>query len=199
MARGAQKTAENNANTGLVNSNQFNTKLEGQNDALQGDVLGGYKAMLANPGYDAATKTAITNDSQGAAGSAFASASDQMARTAARTNNSAGVVAGQDQLAREKAQTMGGIADKNQIAFADAAKRDTNTALSGMSSLYGVDQTLLAKSLGIPVEYLNSYIAAGQMQKGGFTGAFSNALGKGLGTLASGGNLAGAGDAGAGG
>jgi hypothetical protein len=88
-----------------------------------------------------------------------------------------------DKLAQDKAGTMASTAAGNQIQFANRAKADVSEGLQGISGLYGMDTNLLSKSLGLPVEYLNSYINAGQMQKGGFTGAFSNALGKSLGTL----------------
>ena len=162
MARGAQKTAENNANTGFVNSTQFNNQLSGQNAAIQNYLVPQYKNLIQNPGYDAATKAAITNAGEGAAAASFGSADDAIARSAARTNNSAGLVAGQDKLAMDKGRTMADTASKDQIQFADQAKKDQAAGEAGLSGLYGVDQTLLARSLGIPVEYLGQYNSAWQ-------------------------------------
>jgi len=183
MARGAQKTAEDAANTGRVNADQFNKQLEGGLDASKGYLTKQYQNLISNPGYDPATKSAITLNSEGAAAASYGGASDALARSAARTGNSAGITAGEDKLAQDKAATMSGVAAKDQIAFADRAKADQTQGLQGLSSMYGMDMNMLARSLGIPVEYLNSYIAAGQMNKGGFTGAFSTALGKSLGTF----------------
>src|ERR1043166_1314744 len=182
-ARGAQKASEDMSKSGYNSAQQFNTNLESSNSALQNYLLPQYKNMIQNPGYDQATKNAITQNSEGAAGAAYGSASDALARRAARTNNTAGEVAGMDKLAQDKAGTMASTAAGNQIQFANRAKADVSEGLQGISGLYGMDTNLLSKSLGLPVEYLNSYINAGQMQKGGFTGAFSNALGKSLGTL----------------
>jgi hypothetical protein len=183
MARGAQKTAENNANTGFVNSTAANNQLTAQNNAIQtGLLIPGYENMIQNPGYDAATKAGVVSASQGATGAAFGSAADALGRRAARTGNSAGVIEGQDQLARDKATTMSTQAAENQLKFADAARSDQRAGLQGISSLYGVDQNLLARSIGIPPEYLGQYINAAQMKKGGFTGAFSTAFGSALGS-----------------
>ena len=195
MARGAQKTAENNANTGFVNSTQFNQNLEAGNAATQNYLMGAYKNLIANPGYDTATKSAITNTSEGAAAAAFGGAEDAVRRNAARTGNDAGVTAGLDKMAMDKAKTLSDVAGRNQIDFANAARSDVRGGLQGLSGLYGVDQNLLARSLGIPVEYLNSYINAGQMRKGGFTGAFSTAFGGALGAGLGGGLAGGAGTA----
>jgi hypothetical protein len=55
---------------------------------------------------------------------------------------------------------------KNQIAFADRAKADQTQGLAGMSSLYGMDQQLLAKALGLPPEYLAAYNEANKSSAG---------------------------------
>lgn len=164
MARGAQKKAEDLASTGVTQSTQLNNQLEAQNQAQQQGLLTSYGAMLANPGFDPATKAAITNDTQGAAAASYGSAADSLERRAARTGNPAGLIEGEDQLARDKAQTMASTAAQNQVTFANAARQDRNTALQGESNVLGMDQQLLARSLGIPVEYLGQY---NQGRKGG--------------------------------
>ena len=157
MARGAQKTAEQTAQQGYGQVQAFNTQLEGQNVALQNYLTPQYMSMVNNPGFDTATKSAITNESTGAAAAAYGGASDQAARTAARTGNSAALGPLEDKLAQEKAGTMGDIGAKNQIAFAQQAKSDQQTGLKGLSGLYGMDTNLLARSLGLPPEYLQQY------------------------------------------
>src|ERR1041384_974764 len=93
-ARGAQKASEDMSKSGYNSAQQFNTNLESSNSALQNYLLPQYKNMIQNPGYDQATKNAITQNSEGAGGAAYGSASDGVARRAARTNNTAGEVAG---------------------------------------------------------------------------------------------------------
>jgi hypothetical protein len=192
MARGVNQGTVNSINTQLGNTNQLNNQLMSNNNAIQAGVLGGYQNLVANPGYDAATKSAITNASQGAAGTAYASAGDALARRAARTNNSSGVIAGMDQLARDKASTMSGIADTNQIQFADQAKKDVNTGLAGQAGLYGVDTNLLSRSMGLPADYLNTLTNATKSRPGfwetlgdsfatGLGGTAGKAIGSGVG------------------
>jgi hypothetical protein len=169
-----------------VNSTQFNNQQEAQNQAQRTGLLTDYQQMLANPGYDAATKSAITNDTQGATAASFGSAADSLERRSARTGNPAGLIEGEDQLARDKAQQMSTDAAKNQITFANAARGDRDTALKGLSGVYGMDQQLLARSLGIPVEYLSQYNAARQ-NKPGFLSTLGNTLAGGLGAGIAGG------------
>jgi hypothetical protein len=179
MARGAQGTAETNANNGYGQSQQFNTQLQGQNAALQNYLVPQFQSMVQNPGFDTATKSAITNQSTGAAAAAYGGASDQAARTAARTNNSAALGPLEDKLAQDKAGTMGDIGSKNQIAFAEQAKTDQQKGLQGLSGLYGMDTNLLARSLGLPPEYLQQYNNAANQRPSGFSGILQNLIGAG--------------------
>src|ERR1051326_5662253 len=105
-ARGAQKASEDMSKSGYNSAQQFNTNLESSNSALQNYLLPQYKNMIQNPGYDQATKNAITQNSEGAAGAAYGSASDALARRATRTNNTAGEVAGMDKLGQDKEGTI---------------------------------------------------------------------------------------------
>jgi hypothetical protein len=157
MARGAQKAAEDMSKSGYNTAQEFNTQQIQGNAQLQNYLIPQYQNLVNNPGFDQATKNAITQNSEGASAATYASANDALARRAARTGNTAGEVAGMDKLAQEKAQTMSGVAANNQIQFANRAKADVSEGLQGMSGLYGMDTNLLAKSLGIPPEYLQQY------------------------------------------
>jgi len=174
MARGAQKTGENNANAGYQGSQQYNTQLENQNQSMQNYLLPQYQNLIQNPGYTAAQQNAITTNSTGAAAATYGAASDQAARTAARTGNAASLSAQQDQLAQEKANTMANVNAQNQIQFANAARQDVQSGLAGISGLYGQDQNLLGRALGIPPEYLAQYNAA---MKGGGSSWLPSAIG----------------------
>lgn len=157
MARGARETALNNANSGYQGSQQYNTQLENQ-QTQQGNFLQSqYQQMLANPGYTPAQQAAITTNSTGAAGAAYSGAADSAARSAARTGNSASLASQQDQLAQQKAQTMSQVNAQNQTSFANDAQQQQEQALQGLSGIYGQNTSLLAKSLGIPPEYLSAY------------------------------------------
>ena len=156
MARGAQKTAENNANTGYQNAQTYNTQLENQNQEQNNYLQTQYQNILANPGYTPAQQAALTLNSTGSESAAFGSAADQAARTAAKTGNSANLASQQDHLAQEKAQTMASTNAANQVTIANDAQQQQQ-ALQGLNSMYGTNTNLLAKSLGVPPEYLSAY------------------------------------------
>jgi len=164
MARGAQKTAENLAQSGYNSSQQYNTNLTNQNQQIQGYLLPQFQNLIQNPGYDQTTKNAITNASEGAVGATYASANDALARRAARTKNSAG--------------EMAGTAANNQIQFANRAKADVTQGLEGISGLYGMDTNLLSRSLGIPAEYLGLYNNAANIKGNGVLGNLIGAYGQ---------------------
>jgi len=178
MARGAQKSAEDMSKSGYGGAQQFNTNLETSNQQLQSYLLPQYQNLIQNPGYDQTTKNAITQNSEGATAATYASAGDALARRAARTGNTAGEVAGMDLLAQNKAKTMSGVAAGDQIQFANRAKSDVSQGLKGASELYGMDTNLLARSLGLPPEYLQQYNnGANQKSQGGLSWSWNNGLG----------------------
>jgi hypothetical protein len=144
----------------MANANQFNTQQEQQNSQVSGMLVPAYQSLINSPGYTPAQQAAITNASTGAASSAYGSAQDALARRAARTNNSAGAVSGMDQLAQEKANTLSQDAAQNQVTFANDQQKQQQAGLAGLSGVYGMDTSLLSKSLGLPVEYLQQYNSA---------------------------------------
>ena len=80
-----------------------------------------------------------------------------MRRTgAARTRNSAGYGELIDSLARTQGQDSANLAQQNQLAFANAARSDTQSALAGLSGLYGTDADLLGRAIGVPAQLLDA-------------------------------------------
>jgi len=131
-----------------------NQQLLGAQSDLQNTILPAYQNLLSNPGYTQAQQTAITGASQGAAASAFDALAQRAAERMARTRNSAGFSDALDQLARDHAQQQATTAQQNQFAFANKSQQDQSAALQGLSGLYGVDSSLLGRTLGIPAELL---------------------------------------------
>jgi hypothetical protein len=103
---------------------------------------------------------------QSALSSAFNALAQNAANRAARTRNSAGYGELIDDLARQQGQQQANLAQQNQIAFGNAARSDTLSALSGLSGLYGTDTSLLGRALGIPSQLLSARASASQ--GGGF-------------------------------
>ena len=150
MGRGAQAQTQQLTDQQLAQTNALNQQLLGQQQSLGSQVGTQYQGMLNKPGYSDADKAAITGQSQGALASAFDSLQQAANNRVARTGNSAGFADLTDELARQKAQQEASVAQQNQLNFSNTAYQRQMAALQGLSGLYGVDTSLLGKTLGIP-------------------------------------------------
>jgi hypothetical protein len=155
MGRGAEAETRAAADAERARQDAMNQQIYAQNQALRDIVAPQYQAILAAPGYTDAEKAAITGQSLGALGSAFDALQQRASNRLARTQNAAGFGELEDELARERGRQSAGLARQNEIDFADTAYQRQLDALRGLSSLYGVDTGLLARSLGLPADYLN--------------------------------------------
>jgi hypothetical protein len=88
--------------------------------------------------------------------SSFDALAQNAANRAARTRNSAGYGELIDSLARTQGQDQANLAQQNQIAFANASRSGTLSALAGLSGLYGTDTGLLGRALGVPAQLLDA-------------------------------------------
>jgi hypothetical protein len=132
----------------------------------RGTLLPAYNSILKNPGYSAADKSAITQSTLGGIGATYGGARDAASNRVARTGNAAGYTAGADDLARSQATSTAtaeaGLGEK----FADTALTDRNTALSGLSNLYGTDTGTLAKLLQTGTQHSTVDVKAGPVSVG---------------------------------
>jgi hypothetical protein len=156
MGRGAQAQTQQMIDQQLSQQNAMNQQMYGSSQALGSQAAGGYQNMLANPGYSQADQSAITNLSQSALSSSFNALAQNAANRTARTRNSAGYGELIDSLARTHGQDQANLAQQNQLAFANASRSDTRTALAGLSGLYGTDTGLLGRALGVPAQLLDA-------------------------------------------
>lgn len=115
---------------------------------ISGTMLPAYQSILKNPGYSSADKSAITNNTLGGIGSSYGASSAEAGRQVARTNNSAGAVASQDQLARDKGEQVAKSVSGLQENFANTAMSDRDKALAGMGNLFGIDTKTFTELLG---------------------------------------------------
>ena len=152
----------------LSQQNAMNQQIYGSSQALGSQAASGYQNLLSNPGYSDAEKSAIANLSQSALSSD--ALAQNAANRAARTRNSAGYGELIDSLARTQGQDQANLAQQNQIAFANASRAGTLSALSGLSGLYGTDSGLLGRALGIPAQLLDT--RARNAQSSGFSLGF---------------------------
>src|SRR5271157_2645058 len=183
MGRGAQAQTQQLTDQQLAQTNAMNQQLLGQQQSLGNQVRSQYQNILNNPGYNDATKAAITGQSQGALASAFDSLQQAAQNRVARTQNSAGFADLTDELAREKGRQEASTAQQDQVNFANTAMQRQLAALQGLSGLYGVDANLLGKALGIPAELLN--VRANASRPSGFFSSLGSSVGGTLGGLPS--------------
>jgi hypothetical protein len=167
MGRGAQAQTQQMIDQQLSQQNSMNNQIYGSSQALGSQAAGGYQNLLASPGYSQAQQSAITNATQSALGSSFDALAQNAANRAVRTRNSAGYGELIDSLARTQGQDQASLAQQNQIAFANASRADTQSALSGLSGLYGTDANLLGRAIGVPAQLLDA--SARNAASGGFS------------------------------
>src|SRR5271169_1182552 len=170
MGRGAQAQTQQMIDQQLAQQNAMNRQIYSTSQSLGSQAASGYQYMVANPGYTDAEKSAITNLSQSALSSSFNALAQNASNRAASTRNSAGYGELIDSLARTQGQDQANLAQQNQIAFANASRSDTLSALSGLSGLYGTDAGLLGRALGVPAQLLDA--SARNAQSSGFSVGF---------------------------
>jgi hypothetical protein len=175
MGRGAQTQTMQMTDQQLANQNATNQALYNQGQSLSNTAAGGYQYLLANPGYTPAQQSVINNQSMGALSSAFGALAQSAANRMARTRNSAGYGDLLDELAREQGRQTASLAQQNQFGFANQARQDQLRALQGLSGLYGVNSSLLGRTLGIPSQLLGTRTQLANAP--GFGTSFAQALG----------------------
>lgn len=108
--------------------------------------------QLNNPGYTPAQQAAITAGTLQPISSDYSSAAQNLGRIGARTNNTAGIVSGQDQLARQGAAAMGTAGNQVQTQIANNAQQQQELARQGLQSLYnptiGAGENLYGQATG---------------------------------------------------
>lgn len=129
MARGAAQQ-ENLLNTQA--GTQFNNA-----QSLYSGVNAADQGIIQNPGYTPAQQTSITNSTMQPIAQQQATAQENLNRTAARTRNDAGIVSGQDAVARSGMQALGQAGNQVGTQIANDAQSQQNQALNRQASLYG--------------------------------------------------------------
>ncbi|HXX45056.1 MAG TPA: hypothetical protein VEJ38_10020 [Candidatus Acidoferrales bacterium] len=180
MSRAAQHT-RNLTDQQLALQNQL---LSQSNQAGQQDrslMMPTIQSLLTSPGFTPQQQSAITQQSLGAANTAFDALRQRAANRMAATNNSAGYGDLMSQLGREQAQTDASQTQQNQIAFANRQRQDQLAGLSALGQTYGIDTNLLGKAMGVPAELLSVRQRASGSSSGGLGSLFG--LGAGIASL----------------
>jgi hypothetical protein len=182
MGRAEQKSVRTQGNALLGSENANASTNQTQAQGAFNSANSGFQSLYNNPGYDAATKAAITTATEGGLGAAFGASNQLAANRAAKSRNSAGLAASEDELARERMRTSAQVGAQNTITEADAARQDKLNALHGIQGLYG---TATGAGLGYAGQ-ANTTLGTlnnSANQKNAFTNAFQTAAGNSLGTF----------------
>ena len=124
MSRGAQHSTRQLTDQQLAQQNQLISESNQQGTQDRSLLLPTIQSLLTSPGYTPAEQSAITQQSMGAANTAFDALRERAANRAAATNDTAAAPELTAQLGREQAQSLASQAQQNQIAFANQRTKD---------------------------------------------------------------------------
>jgi hypothetical protein len=155
MSRAAQQHTRNLTDQQLTQQNQLISQSNQQDQQDRAAMMPTINSLLNSQGYTPQQQSAITQQSMGAANTAFDALRERAANRTAATNNSAGYGDLISQLGREQAQTDANQAQQNQVSFANQKLKENLAGLSSLGQTYGIDTNLLGKAMGVPSELLS--------------------------------------------
>jgi hypothetical protein len=155
MSRAAQRSTRALSDQELAQQNQLLSQINQQAQEDRNTLMPTVSSLLTSPGFSPQQQSDITQQSLGAANTAFDALRERAANRAAATNNSAGYPDLLSQIGREQAQTNAAQAGQNEIAFANRQRQDQLAGLNAIGQAYGIDTGLLGKAIGVPAELLN--------------------------------------------
>jgi hypothetical protein len=154
MSRGASRSTRQLTDQQLGQQNQLISQSDQSSSADRALLMPTIQSLLNSQGFTPQQQSDITQQSMGAANTAFDALRERTANRAAATNNSGGYGDLTAQLGREQAQTDASQAQQNQIAFANQKLNNQLAGLSALGQTYGIDTNLLGKAMGVPAELL---------------------------------------------
>lgn len=180
MSRAAQRTTRALTDQQLAQQNQLISQANQQGTQDRSLLVPTIQGLLNSQGFTPQERSAITQQSLGAANTAFDALRQRVANRLAATNNTAGYGDLMAQLGRQQAQADASQAQQNQIAFANRRLQEQLAGLSALGRTYGVDTNLLGRAMGIPAELLSVRQRASDCSTPGLSNLFG--LGPGIGS-----------------
>jgi hypothetical protein len=154
MSRGADRSTRQLTDQQLGQQNQLISQADQTSGADRSILMPTIQSLLNSQGFTPQQQSAITQQSMGAANTAFDALRERATNRTAATNNSSGFGDLTAQLGRERAQTDASQGQQNQIAFANQKLNNQLAGLSALGQTYGIDTNLLGKAMGVPAELL---------------------------------------------
>src|SRR5271156_3854128 len=154
MSRGAERTTRQLTDQQLAQQNQLISQSNQEGGQDRSLLLPTIQSLLTSTGYTPQQQSDITQQSLGAANTAYDALRQSAANRMAATNNSAGYGDLLSSLGRQQAQTDASQTQQNQISFANQQLKEQLAGLNALGQTYGVDTNLLGKAMGVPSELL---------------------------------------------
>ena len=155
MSRGSERSTRQLTDEELAQQNQLISQSDQNSQSHRSAMMPTITSLLNSQGYTPQQQSAITQQSMGAANTAFDSLRQRAANRQAATNDTAGYGDTLAQLGRQQAQTDASQAQQNQISFANQQLKEQLAGLNALGQTYGVDTNLLGKAMGVPSELLS--------------------------------------------
>lgn len=155
MSRRAERSTRALTDQQLAQQNQLISQANQQGQQDRSLLMPTVNGLLTSPGFTPQQQSDITQQSLGAANTAFDALRARAANRAAATNNSAGFGDLLAQLGRQQAQTDASQGQQNQVAFANRQRQDQLAGLGALNQAYGIDTNVLGRAMGVPSELLN--------------------------------------------
>ena len=155
MSRGAERSTRQLTDQQLAQQNHLISQSDQQGQQDRSAMMPTITSLLNSQGYTPQQQSAITQQSMGAANTAFDALRQRAANRQAATNDTAGYGDTLAQLGRQQAQTDASQAQQNQISFANQQLKEQLAGLNALGQTYGVDTNLLGKAMGVPSELLS--------------------------------------------
>jgi hypothetical protein len=155
MSRAAEQTTRKLTDQQLAQQNQLIAQSNQQGGQDRSLLMPTIQSLLDSQGYTPQQRSDITQQSLGAANTAFDALRQRAANRLAATHNAAGFGDLTAQLGREQAQTDASQSQQNQIAFANQQLKEQLAGLGALGQTYGIDTNLLGRAMGVPAELLN--------------------------------------------
>jgi hypothetical protein len=154
VSRGAERSTRQLTDEQLGQQDQLISQANQSATSDRSLMLPAIQSLLNSQGYTPQQQSDITQQSLGAANTAFDALRERAANRVAATNNSAGYGDLTSQLGREQAQTDASQTAQNQISFANQKLSNQLAGLSALGQTYGIDTNLLGRAMGVPAELL---------------------------------------------
>lgn len=176
MSRAAEQTTRKLTDQQLAQQNQLISQSNQQGTQDRSLLMPTIQSLLDSQGYTPEQRSAITQQSLGAANTAFDALRQRAANRLAATHNAAGYGDVLAKLGREQAQTDASQSQQNQIAFANQQLKEQLAGLGALGQTYGIDTNLLGRAMGVPAELLSvrQSASSGSSVPGGLFGLGSS-------------------------